>query len=288
MSRGLHAAAAAACHRTSKFVSSFLRPLVSDPSALSVPDRVIYGQLVRVDSWLGSLAKLSDPSDFQPISAGCRSILETAVDLILIGADKSRVQALIDWEFSAKHKHACAVVAFLDGGGVSGEDHSESREFSRTAQAQTTAIRLKHGWLDKKKKGSPKPIHPPRWTGRNLDVDCAEADKGQAAGGFSFRAFYETRYRPICWDVHGSALVTRSIKKDVFPYIAARALDECAELSLIAARSCLKTLAVWSPEVNAVVAVFLEEVRKEGEEIFRKVRDAVQQGVAADGAAPRR
>src|ERR1700690_463548 len=53
-----------------------------------------------------SLARLSRATDFQAHSAGCRAMLEIAVDVALVVSEPSLVERMQAWEQSAKLK-AC-------------------------------------------------------------------------------------------------------------------------------------------------------------------------------------
>src|SRR5665213_4383701 len=99
------------------FVSGFLatevrawianHPITDDASA------VLMTQLLRVDSWLRTLAKLDDPADFQAVAAACRSLLETTIDIALIHGSPQKHEQLLAWEESAKLYHAEHSVTYL-------------------------------------------------------------------------------------------------------------------------------------------------------------------------------
>jgi len=286
-SLGLLAAFSHDVQRISGLVSSEIRLMIerTDDTKWDQPRAVAYGQLLRMDAWMRSLCKLNEPLDFQPIAAGARSLLELSVDLALVATQPSAAQEMIDWEWSAKHKHAAAVKRYYDERKL--PVPSENREAALFAVRDATridALRRRNRWIDQKQR----PIHPPRWTRRNLDADCVEADKWPHRSDFSFVRFYETRFRPLCWEVHGSGFVGRSTGADVFPFVAARGLLEAADLTIVGSKACLHIFGLWSSQMTRSFDELENQRRSQKDEHFVQARLAAQQGPAADGAAPRR
>jgi hypothetical protein len=242
---------------------------------------VSLGQFLRIDAWLRTLCKLSEPMHFQATSAGARSMLELAVDLVLLASDQNAAERLQDWEWSAKHKHATAVKRFYETvGGAVPPENAEAIAFAVRDAARIESLRRKHGWLNSKQK----PCHPPRWTERSLDADCVEADKWPHRGDFSFVRFYETRFRTLCWQVHGSAFVGRTIRADVFPFLSAQALLDASDLAVIGAAATLHTFDLWTVPTKEAFEKFANERYRRRNELFLKAR-AAQKAVAADDPA---
>jgi hypothetical protein len=239
------------------------------------------GQFRRIDAWLRTLCKLSEPMHFQATAAGARSMLELAVDLVLLASDQNAAERLYDWEWSAKYKHATAVKRFYETvDDPVPPENAEAVTFAVREEAKIESLRRKQGWLD----GKNKPYHPPRWTKRNLDADCVEADKWPHRGAFSFVRFYETRFRTLCWQVHGSAFVGRTIGADVFPFLSAQALLDASDLAVIGASATLHVFDLWTRDVKAAFEKFASERHRRRNDLFLKAR-AAQQAVAADDPA---
>jgi hypothetical protein len=275
------------CRVVSDFTSSYVRARIPDPQSLSQPDQLLFRQLLRADAWLRTLGKLDGPSDFQAVSSGCRSLMEVAVDIVLLSSNKADFQKVIDWEDSAKLKHARSLETYYQKtGGDLAKDHSEIAKFIQRSAARIEAARQAHGWMKNGKIG-----HPDRWTAQPLSVDCIRADRAQSV--FSFEAFYESRYRELCWNVHGSGLVVNSVTTEHFPFIGGRAFRECAELGQVTSETVLRSLGLWDAEVQAA----FEELKKHRiltagltlrDMRARFAAAAVQPGVAADRATPGR
>ena len=88
--------------------------------------------------------------------------------------------------------------------------------------------------------------HPPRWTGpgRNLLADSQLADRQVVR--FGFEEWYETRYRELCWSVHGSAQALRQLTMDSYPQLVAISFKASADLAEQAAASVLQGVGAWS------------------------------------------
>jgi hypothetical protein len=225
----------------SQFIASWVRSWIAGLDTKDDASAVLAGQLLRVDSWLRTLAKLDDPADFQGVAAACRSLLETTIDIALVHANPQDHEQLLAWEESAKLHHAENCVTYLDGQNIVGTNEV-IRDFVTQHKARIDALRTKFGWVKK----TNVPRHPGRWTDRNLGDDAKQADKlGHA---FKFERFYETEYRRTCWSVHGSGFAMRRIGAVDFPSLAGLLFPHCCELALLSAEMVLRHFGLWSPE----------------------------------------
>jgi hypothetical protein len=115
--------------------------------------------------------------------------------------------------------------------------------FAAANKARIDALRTNLGWI-KKKDGSPR--HPERWTNHPLDVDARQVDT--LGHSFKFEEFYETEYRKVCWSVHGSGFVMRSIQTDAFPSLAGLLFPPCISLALLSSELVLQHLGLWGAD----------------------------------------
>jgi len=253
----------------SRIIASELRARIEARPLQTIKLEAAFGQFIRLDAWMRTLCKLDDPIHFQATSSGSRSILELVVDLVLLNSDQTAAQKLLDWEWSAKHKHACAVKAFYDGKGIEvPANNAEAVAFAVRDAEKIKAIRQKHGWIDGKRKA----FHPPRWTKRNLEADCLEADKWPYRGSFSFSEFYATRFRTLCWAVHGSAFVDRTIRRDIFPFVSAKAILDASDLAVFGAMVALQTFDLLTAEMREKFESFNAERHRRRNKVFLEAR----------------
>jgi hypothetical protein len=209
---------------------------------------------------------------FQAAASGARSVLELVVDLVLLAMDPKGAERLYDWESSAKERHAAALKRYYEKSlGTVEEEGALAIKWGSERAKEIEGLRRKHGWVDKKKG---KPMHPPRWTNRNLDADCIEADKWPLRGTFSFEEHYEKRYRPTCWAVHGSAFVGRYLPEDIFPFEPARYLLEASDLALLGARACFQRLGLLTSDIHSTFERFEHTRKCKQEEVYLRVRNA--------------
>lgn len=221
----------------------------------------MYGQLLRVDAWLRTLTKLDDPADFQAVAAACRGMLESTIDMVLLLQRPGDFQRLLDWEESAKLKHAQCIGRFFERwSGTKPEEHQiHIAEWAQKHQGRIEALRIKNGWVERRKReqspatpANPVAVpeqrgrHPDRWTDRNLGDDAREADKQGLA--FQFERFYETEYRQLCWMVHGSAFAMREVGPEGFAGLAGLVFPRCSDLGMTAAEVLLRRFERWGEE----------------------------------------
>jgi hypothetical protein len=228
------------CFEVAEFIRQVVRPLID-----GVPDSdrkfALFGQLLRVQSWLTSLEKLDHPSDFQAVLSAERSLFETTLDIVLISRDLFMPDQMDVWEDSAKLKQAEAGTRFY-------EHRGQPVPFAHAGYAQRLGMR-EAIHARRKKLGWKK--HPERWTGpdRSLLTDAQLADRQHPR--FRFEEWYETEYRQLCWNVHGSGLVVRGLPMDGYPEMIAISLKASGDLSEESARSVLYGLHLDSPSIEA-------------------------------------
>jgi hypothetical protein len=273
-----------------EFVSSQVRSWV--PVSLVKCGAVVFGQFLRIDSWLRTLRKLAEPADFQAVAAAGRALLETTIDLALINHQPQDHERVLAWERSVKLKHGEALLAYLARShGDAPAEHSAVVDFVVREKTEIEKLRKKLGWL--RKDGTTR--HPDRWTNRPLSEDAKRVDK--LGHGFGFENFYETEYRKLCWHVHGSALPARSVAFEHFPGIAGLIFPACGDLGLVASEIVLRHLGAWSTERehlfgqtrNMRIVVAAQTRRASlGLPLFEPPGEsvAVQQGIAPDDRSP--
>lgn len=220
------------CAHAGEFIATTVIPAILPHVEVDTAGEILFAQLVRIDYWLRSLSKLKSPEDYQAVTAGCRAMLECAIDIALVRANPDDHQKVRDWEESAKLKHAEALATYGEKDKGIKEHFGLPIEWAERETERINSLRVKHGWVERKKRADctveERPKHPNRWTNRDLGTDAREADKVQqrwAAEGptFRFERYYETRYRELCWDTHGSGNIHRLVHPDNLPAIGAKA-----------------------------------------------------------------
>src|SRR5581483_11997762 len=204
-----------------------------------------YEMLLRTISWLRSLSKLKEPSDFQGVVAANRTLFEIAVDATLMHFDERSYPAamLLAWEESAKLKAAQKVQNFYSGKPVP-LGCAPLIQFIAKDTNRVEALRVKY-WPTKKGKAR----HPDRWTGLTLEEDAGIATKLFPDGNFD--EFYATRNAHLCWNTHGSGLVgARGVSEEDFPAISALAFRGSAEFGEIVAKLVLHHFKLWGGDVE--------------------------------------
>lgn len=234
----------AACVEVFEFLNTVARPIVTENPDRSNLAAVVHGQFIRLLAWTRSLTKLNEPADYQAVGAGCRSLLETAIDLVLLDSADA-ASRMLAWERSAKLVQANALAAYCRQAGNDPLEYDHILRYAQREGASIDADRRRFGWT----RPNGQPRHPSRWTGRDLLADAREADR---AGGHQLERFYETRYRELCWSTHGSgAAGLRTIDAEDFPGLSAMAFRDCADLAVQGATSALHTIGAWTDRVQA-------------------------------------
>ena len=207
-------------------------------------EELAYNLYHRAMFWMRSLVKLNSPDHFQALVSANRSMLEMAIDFVFIRHDATNTipDQILAWEQSAKLNQAEKLLSYYTKDlGMKVPPHANPiSQFAQQSKATIESRRDKY-WP---KRSRP---HPDRWTGRGLGADASEADKLE---NLKLREFYETDYRILCWNVHGSGLAgARGLKLSTFHLMCAKALDHCAIMGLEIARLMLQIIAnMWTQD----------------------------------------
>ena len=209
---------AKSCYQDVVLVSDFMQlqvnPFFENIAKTSDRDVYIHGLFLRSLAWMLSLRKLNQSRDFQPIVSGARSLLETTVDLVLIHYDKTNSSGwkMRFWGASAKLKAAKTAIEYFKNRARKSipDEYQDMENFILNEESTIESMRISL-WADPKNPTKSK--HPERWTGhgRDLLADVREADKLHGSViekhlGSNLEEFYETEYRRLNWNVHGSGL----------------------------------------------------------------------------------
>lgn len=197
----------------------------------------LYQMVLRAEWWMGSLKKLTDSTDFQAIVSCDRSLLEIAVNLILLHCDETNEsdERMRLWEQSAFLKSAIALQFYYASAGRAVPDEY---------QEQVDFVANKKEWIEERRKELWKrEKHPERWTCNNLEDDVKEADRVfgdeiEREFGTSLTEFYQTEYRRMNWLVHGYALAgMRTSRTKLFD--CALGFKSCGDLALLGTKAIL-------------------------------------------------
>lgn len=224
------------CKTVLEFMQTKVRPVIERFSKNDHADGTVKGAFLRAQAWLATFSKLDDPSHFQAVIAGTRTLFEIAIDLTLMHHDRTAypVEKMFAWEESAKLKAAERTRDFYANAGRSVPDHLEPRvDFIARQDTRIAASRLK--WWPRADGVTGR--HPDRWTGRSLPEDASAAD---AFAPYGFREFYDGRFAELCWGTHGSGLAgVRYLTPEAFPGICAMAFEDAAEFAMQVSRFVL-------------------------------------------------
>ncbi|MEW6737832.1 MAG: hypothetical protein AB1489_41510 [Acidobacteriota bacterium] len=179
------------------------------------------GLFLRALTWVKSIDKLDEPTDLQPILTSVRALLETSVDLNLLRAEPGTTLCwkMYWWEESAKLKAATCLRDYYkralprDGKNFPADIPSvsaDAMQFIDNNEAHLLNQRRTLWPSHVSNSGAPK--HPERWTGSGeLLTDVRAADRAggsliKTIVGMPLEEFYESEYRRLSWNVHGSGL----------------------------------------------------------------------------------
>jgi hypothetical protein len=244
------------CAHAGEFIATTVIPAILPHVESGTAGEILFAQLVRIDYWLRSLDKLASPTDYQAATAGCRSMLELAIDIALVRANPADFQTVLDWELSAKLHHAQALSTYCEKDKEIAPRFPRQINWVETERDGINALRLQHRWVKKLDDGTEKPKHPQRWTNRDLASDAREADKVQenwrAEGPtFRFERYYETRYRELCWDTHGSGNVHRGqVGGEHLSTIGAYAFFDSGRMAMTAAYWVVLYFDLWNADME--------------------------------------
>jgi hypothetical protein len=254
------------CRLVTSFIHDFVLPKIDAWQESDHAGQVLWEHLQRIYWWMRTLATLDESCDYQAVTAGCRSILESSIDIALIMLDPPKFEKLLAWEQSNKFRHAKCVAEYFELQASRKKKDPAAVTFEPTLgqvhmikwvdehEQFIKELRAANGWF--KDKEQTKPTHPDRWTGKSLLDNARDADAVHP--DVKFEHFYETRYRELCWDAHGSGLVGRRGLN-----AAQRALDgalayrDASNFALISAQLVLQHVGVYDAETTSVFEAHL-------------------------------
>lgn len=223
----------------SEYMDNISRNVLSTLVDPTPRETALYGMFLRATGWARTLKKLNEPTDVQAIVACNRSLLEVAVDIVLLHSDATESSAWHWWEQSAKLKSAKAILAYYAKKGMSvPESYSEQASFA--AKEEATIVKMRNVLWPQLSGG-----HPNRWTGKSLDRDVLAADNSwgdeiATEFGESLTEFYETEYRRMNWNVHGSGLAgIRNLSPDGIHALCGLGFKWCADLAMLCTKAVL-------------------------------------------------
>ena len=200
-------------------------------------DLHIKSSYLRAHGWMLSLSKLNHPSDIQAVACGCRSLLECAVDIILLASDSTNRsgEKMRWWDLSARFQMAIAFLQFEQRGhGKSWAKQSIQRNETFVKEVRTN---LWPQWKDPK---NGQPRHPPRWTGSNdIQNDIREADRRKFQGivrenlNGTLLGYYGSEYQLLNKTIHGSGKLGVEGSPQMISLRAAHACWASASLGMI-------------------------------------------------------
>jgi hypothetical protein len=206
-------------------------------------DDAIKAVWVRAYAWMQSLELLSHTKHIQAISAGNRSLLEFAVDLVLLHTDFTNAGGwkMHNLAFSERLKAAEQLVAFYGVGNVPAV-HSEAESFIQREKASVEIMR-KALWPNAKYPD--KAVHPERWTGKDLFRDVQAADDAWGTQirnslGMSLAEYYRTEYRRMNWLIHSTMAGVTNLDRIYYSNAAVLALKWCQDLAMFCTQVTLK------------------------------------------------
>ncbi|MDQ6787252.1 MAG: hypothetical protein M3033_10630 [Acidobacteriota bacterium] len=243
------------CHKelltVLKFAITKVNPLWEIIILKSDRDVSINGLYLRAIAWMHGLRKLNEGVDVQPVISGARSFLEITTDLILVYYDKTNESGwrMRCWDASAKLKSAKALIEFFNNRIKQPipKEYIDYVNFVNNNEADIKRQRIILGWV--KLNDPTQDIHPKRWSNRSeLLQDVIEADKFHGLiverhFGSTLETFYETEYRNMNWNVHGSGLTgVRNVDRSGINFIRAFGYNWSAKLAMVCSDIMLREL----------------------------------------------
>lgn len=198
------------------------------------------GVFMRYLAWSYTVETIDHPRHFQALHSAIRAELELIIDMIYLvnDHDGESLKKILTWEDGKKIDHIRGIVRFCEGRGL-----DPALEYgAEYAYLQRNGDRIDRAMMDVF--GAKKPTG--RWTGRDLGTDSRKADE-LSNNAWKLEEFYETQYRQICWNVHGSGLVmTRSFDLRTAAFLCAIALGQHLDFGLGMAQLMLTKLGTFS------------------------------------------
>jgi hypothetical protein len=231
-----------------RYVNGAPRAAVEAATAKQPASAPVENTFARGLQWLGTMAKLNRPTDFQASNAGARAMLEMVVDLSLIAGKPAEhpLDKLVAWEQSAMLKHA---------DGLARLDNTHDPELGsilnewRTKHRESVQAGREKWWPPTGNDAGKAAKHPKRrWTGNDLAVDAQRAN--EVSGSDGILAVYERMHAMFCWATHGTGAVGILSTLD-FPGHNMTALNFGAQLGLHVARLSLVHFGLYDAAAEA-------------------------------------
>lgn len=217
--------------------STKIHPLLRQVPVEEPLQRTVVGLCYRGIVLVQGLAKLDRASHLPLVLAATRGMLELVVDIILLsGGDRvERARQLEAWEESARFKVADLTLRFVKKRGRLSKLEEPYVSFISRVGERVRESRRKY-WLDSKGK----PRHPDRWTGGSLAQDVKIAD---GLAELDLEWFYETEYRRLNFQVHGSTLAgQRGLDFEAFSQWFGLGHRKTCEFALFAVEKAMEIL----------------------------------------------
>ena len=232
----------ARCEVAFRFINGSVREALVGPDGRPSPiPLALVGGWHRSLAWQYTVTRLTAPADFQAVFAACRALLEIVVDCVLLHHLPDAAAKAADWELSAKLKHAEAIRRHYGGKGNPPSEMRHAMEFAAREGTRINGIRAARRWIQP---STGKARHPDRWTAQDLGHDARSADRFEH--GLRLEEIYETKYRMMCWYVHGSgAIGLNALGADLFPGLGTLVFPVVATLAVEHAKLLLKYSNLW-------------------------------------------
>ncbi|HEX8566276.1 MAG TPA: DUF5677 domain-containing protein [Pyrinomonadaceae bacterium] len=181
-----------------------------------IRDECLIGLWLRSYSWLKTIPKLNQSSDFQAIATACRSLFEIYVDMLFLFRDQTNETAdkLFWWYKSEKLKAAELKLKYQYDNQLEIDNYCS--DFIDTEKDEIVLNRQRI-WNTIKHPGNK------RWTSFDLSQDVKRADKVFSVETkrvlmSNLEEFYEIKYRMMNWDIHSgiSGIHNRETQKFSF------------------------------------------------------------------------
>jgi hypothetical protein len=257
-----------------KYMRETIRPRLDGVLRPTPREIIATGIFLRSLCWMETLARLDRVQDFQAVSTGTRSLLEALVDLVFIDHDDTGelTTKMSDWAASAKFAMSQELVKFYaDRDQLVPEQYEALQFFYDGNKSSVPALRSKH-WGGK---------HPPRWTNRQLLLDCRSADQLEPIRipdelGMSLAEFHETEIRRLNWLVHGSGIAIISNAPESWFYLTCAAgFNWSSDLAVLISALTMKAL-----QFNEAIQDFDSERKSLKSDRLKALFEQLNSGIA--------
>lgn len=226
-----------------------IRPRIDSLIHPSPRELLVQAIFFRALCWMETLDRLDRVQDFQAVATCTRSMLESAVDGILIDHDVSEQlgDKMRDWAVSAKFKVSEDLVEFYKKKHQRVPEGQESLErYYKEKKESIAAIRTKHWGGD----------HKSRWTGHWLGRDCRTADELEPFSvpnhlGKSLAEFHANEVGRLNWLVHGSGVaILEQLPNSAFLLTCALGFYNSSKLAQLISAITMKALRLTEAHID--------------------------------------